>query len=170
MASQEPDKTPDTKPTSGRSFAWRTLFITAPLLLGASAGLGAFTFDYAKGTSYLSSESETCANCHIMQDHYDAWVKSTHSKFAKCNDCHAPHDFVGKWYCKSRNGYFHSKAFTLQNFHEPLMIHDYNRRVVEDNCRYCHAEFVHAIDVSLTGDSGERLSCIRCHSGVGHPK
>lgn len=144
------------------------LLVVAALLSGAFLGLGLFTFDYAQGTSYLSSESQTCANCHIMQEHFDAWTKSTHAKFARCNDCHAPHDFVGKWYCKSRNGYFHSKAFTLQDFPDPLQITDYNRKVVEDNCRYCHSSITHSIDVAMSRD-GEQLSCIRCHSGVGHP-
>lgn len=148
----------------------RNAMFLAAILLGIACGLGAFTFDYAEGTSYLSSESATCANCHVMQAHYDAWVKSSHSKFARCNDCHAPHDFVGKWYCKARNGYFHSKAFTLQNFHEPIMIHDYNRRVVEDNCRYCHADLVHPIDLQPGMAAEDRLSCIRCHADVGHPK
>lgn len=147
----------------------RVVFLAAALLMGAVLGLGSFTFHYAKGTSYLSSASEACANCHIMQDHYDAWVKSSHAKFAQCNDCHSPHDFIGKYYCKSRNGYFHSKAFTLQNFHEPIMIHDYNRGVVEDNCRYCHQDLVHSIDTYLHDDENEPLSCIRCHADVGHP-
>jgi cytochrome c nitrite reductase small subunit len=144
--------------------------VIASILTGAALGGGVFTFDYAKGTSYLSSASETCANCHVMQEHYDAWVKSTHHNVAKCNDCHAPHDFVGKWFCKGRNGFFHSLAFTTQDFHEPIMINDYNRGVVEANCRYCHSDFTHSIDTGVTSESSEPLACIRCHSGVGHPK
>lgn len=142
----------------------------ASVLAGVAIGGGAFTFDYAKGTSYLSSASETCANCHIMHDHYDAWVKSTHHNVAKCNDCHAPHDFVGKWFCKGRNGFFHSLAFTTGDFHEPIMINDYNRGVVEDNCRYCHSDFTHSIDTGVSNDPIEPLACVRCHSDVGHPK
>jgi nitrate/TMAO reductase-like tetraheme cytochrome c subunit len=46
--------------------------IIASIIAGAALGGGVFTFDYAKGTSYLSSASETCANCHIMHNHYDA--------------------------------------------------------------------------------------------------
>jgi len=144
----------------------RRIWLIAAILFGASLGFGTFTFDYAKGTSYLSSKSETCANCHVMQDHYDAWVKSTHGKFAKCNDCHAPHDFVGKWYCKGRNGFFHSLAFTTGDFHEPIQINEYNTKVVEDNCRYCHKDVVHAIDLKVDEKS---MKCTRCHKGVGHP-
>ncbi len=166
---KQDDVAPASKPSSGR-WKLRLLPVITSILIGSSLGAGAFTFDYGQGTSYLSSESETCANCHVMQDHYDAWFKSTHQHVAKCNDCHAPHDFVGKWFCKGRNGLFHSLAFTTQDFHEPIMIHDYNRGVVEDNCRYCHSDFTHTIDSGIGDSSQEPLECIRCHQGVGHPK
>lgn len=156
--------------TVKRGFLFLALPVLTSALLGMVVGGGAFTFDYAQGTSYMSSASETCANCHIMQDHYDAWHKSTHQSVAQCNDCHAPHDFVGKWFCKGRNGFFHSLAFTTQDFHEPIMINDYNRGVVEDNCRHCHSDFVHGIDTGVTSEAIEPLACIRCHQGVGHPK
>lgn len=156
--------------TSRRPWA----FVLAALGCGSALGLGSFAFHFAEGTSYFSSASESCANCHIMREQYDAWAKSSHGRFAVCNDCHSPHDVLGKWYCKTRNGYFHSVAFTTQRFDEPIMIGDYNRRVVEQNCRHCHADFVHAIDTLTprTGDrrdDGDRMECIRCHAGVGHP-
>lgn len=139
------------------------------LLIGGVVGLGTFTFKYAEGTSYLTNDSQACANCHVMQGHLDAWVKSSHGKFATCNDCHAPHDAVGKYYCKARNGLFHSAAFTTGDFHEPIMIHEYNRRVAEQNCRYCHQDLVSGFDHGgLSTNEGESLSCIRCHADVGH--
>ena len=163
----EPTDRPEVKHSG-----WKIAFLplVASVLIGTALGGGAFTFDYAQGTSYLSSASETCANCHVMQDHYDAWVKSTHHNVARCNDCHAPHNFIGKWYCKGRNGFFHSLAFTTQDFHEPIMINNYNRKVVEQNCRYCHSDFTHTIDTGVTNEPLEQLECIRCHQGVGHPK
>ncbi len=167
-------QTPDTSQNSSQPAKRKYWKIVIPLLawilMGSVVGGGAFTFQYGHGTSYLSSASESCANCHVMQDHYDAWVKSTHHHVAKCNDCHAPHDMVGKWYCKGRNGFFHSLAFTTQDFHEPIMIKQYNRQVVEDNCRYCHADFTHSIDTGVSQEKLEPLDCIRCHRGVGHPK
>jgi len=47
---------------------------TAAAITGALAGvlaaLGLFTFDYAKGFSYLSTDPGACANCHIMQPQF----------------------------------------------------------------------------------------------------
>ena len=158
----------NTSSQSARSTVSVLIPLLASVLFGTAVGGGVFTFDYGAGHSYLASASETCANCHVMQNHYDAWQKSTHHHVAKCNDCHAPHDFVGKWYCKGRNGLFHSIAFTTQNFHEPIMINDFNREVVEGNCRHCHSDLTHSIDIGFGQDSLEPLACIRCHNEVGH--
>lgn len=145
------------------------LYVVTAVLIGAATGLGLFTFGYADGAAYLTNNPEACANCHVMREQFDAWVKSSHGKFATCNDCHAPHDFVGKYYCKSRNGFFHSLAFTTGNFPDQIRMHAYNQGVVEENCRRCHSQITHEID-PLPGFGGtvESNSCIRCHSTVGH--
>lgn len=166
-------------PTSKK---WRT---SAAIAIGAFFGLSGFTFDYAKGTSYLSNDPGVCANCHVMQEHLDAWTKSSHGKFATCNDCHAPHDMVGKYYCKARNGLFHSLAFTTGNFPDRILMHDYNTSVVEQNCRDCHQQLVDQIATGLTtasadttssnqstsvhaGLTADGVSCLHCHKSVGH--
>ncbi len=139
-------------------------------LVGAAGGVGTYTFYYANGASYLSNDAATCANCHVMQSHFDAWQKSSHHAVAVCNDCHAPHDsFVGKWYCKGRNGFFHSLAFTTGDYPDEILMHDYNRRITEAACRDCHSSITHAIEtIGVSG--GEPLDCIRCHRDVGHPR
>ncbi|WP_197527651.1 cytochrome c nitrite reductase small subunit [Posidoniimonas polymericola] len=147
------------------------LALLCAALIGAAIGLGAFTFVYAEGASYLTNDPNACANCHVMQGHVDAWVKSSHGKFATCNDCHAPHDLAGKYYCKARNGFFHSLAFTTGDFPENIRITDYNRGVTEQACRYCHADVTHSIEATATGGGQfEELACIRCHSTVGHDR
>jgi cytochrome c nitrite reductase small subunit len=135
-------------------------------LAGAIAGVGGYTFVYARGASYLSDNPAVCANCHVMGGHYDAWIKSPHHGVATCNDCHTPHTFFGKYFTKARNGYHHSLAFTLGNFHEPIEITPTNRAVTEAACRHCHADVVATIDHQP--QPGRALSCIRCHAGVGH--
>jgi cytochrome c nitrite reductase small subunit len=144
-----------------------TLFsIVLAVMLGVLVGVGAFTFGYGKGASYLSNDPKGCANCHVMQGHYDSWQNSTHRHVAVCNDCHLPHHAVGKWITKADNGFFHSLAFTLENFHEPIQIKPRNRRVTQHACLYCHEDIVHQM---LPEDpDGEMLSCIHCHSSVGH--
>ena len=136
------------------------------ILMGGGTGIGLYTFVYAKGASYMTNDPAACANCHVMQDHYDAWSRGSHHAVATCNDCHTPHDFLGKYLTKGINGYNHSLAFTTGRFHEPIQINARNRAVTEATCRACHADVVHAID-TLPPD-GEPMSCIRCHSSVGH--
>ena len=145
-----------------------------------SLGLGLFTFGYARGSSYLTNDPAACANCHIMSEHYAAWMKASHHAVATCNDCHTPHNIVGKYTVKARNGFWHSFYFTTGSFPDPLRITERNREVTEHACRYCHAEITEAIDhsaadVSVRSESAERslhadapMSCVRCHRYVGH--
>jgi cytochrome c nitrite reductase small subunit len=135
-------------------------------MLGLVAGIGSYTFLYAKGYSYVTNDPAACANCHVMQTHFDAWHKSTHKAVATCNDCHAPHEEpVHKLWVKGRNGFNHSLMFTTGRFPEPIRITGHNRKVTEAACRYCHEDIVAAID---HGGGREPLSCIRCHGSVGH--
>jgi cytochrome c nitrite reductase small subunit len=146
----------------------KTLALVA-VLVGAFAGLGLATMHKAKAFSYLSSEPEVCVNCHIMQPQYESWQKSTHHAVAACVDCHLPHDFVGKWTMKALNGYHHSSAFTLQDFHEPIVIKSRNAAILQENCERCHGDLVH--DQFATRDDArpqDRLQCTHCHDRVGH--
>lgn len=140
---------------------------------GVALGLGAFTFGYAKGYSYLTNDPAACANCHVMTEHFDAWNRSSHRAVAVCNDCHTPHNFLGKYAIKAQNGFWHSFYFTTGNFPDPLRITPRNRRVTEGACRYCHAEITEAIDPAADvahaiSEAQTQTSCIRCHRYVGH--
>jgi cytochrome c nitrite reductase small subunit len=137
------------------------------LLIGVLAGAGGYTFYYAQGASYFSNDPRACMNCHIMRDQFDSWEKAGHHGYAACNDCHVPHDFFRKWLTKALNGYHHSEAFTLQNFHEPIRIKPANAGILNANCRLCHREFVREITAHRVIND-EELNCVRCHDGVGH--
>ena len=104
-------------------------WLVLAILLGLLAGIGGFTFKYAEGLSYMSNDPEVCVNCHIMNDEYDSWRKGPHHGNATCNDCHVPPHFPQKYMAKAANGYHHSKAFTLQDFHEPIMIKERNSQI-----------------------------------------
>ena len=144
----------------------RGLALLLALSMGAVCGVGVYTFVYAKGFSYLTDDPAACANCHVMRGQFDAWIKGSHHGAAACNDCHTPHQFAGKYAVKGLNGLNHSLAFTTGRFSEPIRITALNRRVTEAACRYCHGDIVQVIDAASRG--GEALSCIRCHSEVGH--
>lgn len=141
--------------------------IVLGIVVGLAAGVGAFTFVYAKGGSYLANDPAACANCHIMREYFDGWVKSSHRSVAVCNDCHTPAGFVGKYSAKASNGFWHSFAFTTGRFPEPLRIKRHNRLIAEAACQKCHQEIVQAIEGPHRRNT--QLSCIRCHSSVGHP-
>jgi cytochrome c nitrite reductase small subunit len=136
------------------------------LSIGILAGIGGFTFLYARGAAYLTNDPKACANCHVMQTQYDGWTKSSHRSVATCNDCHAPHNLAGKLAIKMENGFRHSVAFTTGRFHEPIQITKRDRRVAEESCRHCHRELVETMDHS--GKGGVEVSCTRCHRSVGH--
>lgn len=135
---------------------------------GILLGLGTYTFQFAKGLSYLSNDPAACSNCHIMNDHFDSWLKSSHHGHAVCNDCHTPAAFPWKWITKAENGWNHSIKFTLQNFEEPIQIRPLNAEVLQRNCVLCHAELVHPVLEGGAAATTEELRCVRCHAGVGH--
>jgi cytochrome c nitrite reductase small subunit len=128
------------------------------ILVGVMAGLGAYTFHFAQGLSYFSNDPNACANCHIMREHLDSWLKSSHHARATCNDCHTPTSLPAKLWTKADNGWNHSVKFTLQNFREPIRIRPVNAEKLKANCIRCHAELVSEIGAE----------CLQCHPGVGH--
>lgn len=137
--------------------------------MGLALGVGAYTFIYAKGASYLTNDPKACTNCHIMQDQYDGWLKGSHRSVATCNDCHTPANLIGKYYTKAQNGFWHSFYFTTGDYPDPIQITERNREVTEGACRKCHADIVQTIE-GHGGKPGkeDQTSCLRCHADVGH--
>jgi cytochrome c nitrite reductase small subunit len=145
----------------------KLLALGACCLCGVLIGVGGYTFHFAEGLSYLSNDPKACMNCHVMEEHFDSWVKGSHIQGATCNDCHLPHDFLGKYMAKARNGWNHSKAFTLQNFPEPIRITKHNLDALQHNCIECH-------EVTVSEIAGHRdvarseARCTLCHRSAGH--
>lgn len=153
----------------------KLILVVAGVVLGCALGVGGYTFIYAKGYSYLTNDPKACANCHVMQEQYDGWLKSSHRSVATCNDCHTPHDFIGKYSTKTQNGFWHSFYFTSGKFPDPIQITERNRKVTEAACRSCHADVVAAIEAptGLKNPAGKhakanQTDCLRCHRSVGH--
>jgi len=137
------------------------------VVVGVFAGVGAYTFKYAEGLSYFSTDPKVCVNCHIMRDEYDSWRKGPHHGAAVCADCHLPHDLVDKYIAKATNGYRHSKGFTFQDFHEPIMIKPRNAQILQENCLRCHGDFVYQI-VQGSKTGADAVKCVHCHATAGH--
>ena len=82
---------------------------------------------------------------------------------------------VNKFFVKASNGYYHSKAFTLLNFKEPIRIKPSNAKVLEDNCLRYHVEVTDETTAHGTlgvptdpTQQADLYGCVRCHQGVGH--
>ena len=171
MPSRQESGTPQTKTVvdeGARVRLARLLPVAVAGALGVLFGLGAFTFGYGDGTAYLRNDPASCANCHVMQGLYDSWTHSSHARVATCNDCHLPPDFAGKWITKADNGFFHSVAFTTNDFPEPIRIKERNRRVTQRACLHCHKAAVNHMLPAQAG--GDMLRCIHCHGDVGHSR
>ena len=138
------------------------------LTLGIAVGLGAYTFVYARGYSYVTNDPQACDNCHIMRAHYDAWTRASHRAVAVCNDCHTPPGLIGKYATKARNGFWHSFYFTTGRFPDPIQITPRNHEITEQACRKCHAEITAAIDRGHSSSADGGLTCTKCHNDVGH--
>jgi cytochrome c nitrite reductase small subunit len=136
-------------------------------VLGIFVGVGSYTFRYAEGLSYLSTDPVACVNCHIMRPQYDAWQKSSHHANAVCVDCHLPVAFIPKYIAKAENGYRHSKEFTAGTFDEPIFVKERGREILQSNCVRCHEGLVAEMSAGAS-EPDEQVSCVRCHSGVGH--
>lgn len=149
-----------TTPGALRTFLWALL----PLAVGALIGVGGFTFWYAKGYSYMVDDPNACVNCHIMRDEFDSWQVSAH-RAVTCNDCHVPHNLVGKYVTKAEHGLRHSWVFT---FGDPqvIRIKPSSLEIVQENCIRCHEPMVEGILNPAHTDAPDK--CSRCHRGVGH--
>jgi cytochrome c nitrite reductase small subunit len=155
-----PHVSPSPKPLRGAA-------LSLCAMSGIFVGLGLYTFHHGEGLSYFSTDPRACANCHIMQPQYDSWQKSGHHHVATCVDCHLPHTFVAKYVAKAENGYHHSKGFTFQDFHEPILIKEKNAAILQANCLACHGDLVHDL-VSIDASPQRELACVHCHASVGH--
>ncbi len=140
--------------------------ILLAVLLGVMLGVGFFTFGYAKGSSYMTDDPAACANCHVMREQYEGWMKSSHGKVAVCNDCHTPPGLVPKYATKAINGFFHSLAFTTGRFPDEIQITRRNFNVTESSCLKCHEDIVTGI--RATREHKADVECVTCHRTVGH--
>ena len=136
--------------------------------------------------TYRLNIATTCAACHVKKNvagltdrskkavadyfgsiHGLAMVESGLLVSATCADCHLPHEFAEKYFAKARNGWNHSKAFTLQDFPEPIRITPHNLDSLQHNCIACHRDMTGSIAAHRDVGTGE-ARCTTCHRSAGH--
>lgn len=155
------------RPKESRGVGSTGLWVILPAVAaGAVLGLGAFTFAYARGASYLTDDPEACVNCHVMREQHTGWMSSSHRR-AVCNDCHTPPGLIAKYATKALNGVMHSWAFTTGRFPDRIRMRARNRRAVESSCLHCHADVAAGIR-AVRRHPGE-TGCVDCHAAAGHP-
>ncbi|MDR0762552.1 MAG: cytochrome c nitrite reductase small subunit [Campylobacteraceae bacterium] len=139
----------------------------------AAIGLFVYVLNISKAFSYLTSDSKTCINCHVMNTQYAAWQHSSHASVAGCTDCHLPQDgVVSKYIAKAKDGFNHGVAFTFNNYANAIKISDDGARRVQDNCVLCHSSLASVVtansDINHRYDGKTDRRCFECHKEVPH--
>ncbi|MFW5805242.1 MAG: cytochrome c nitrite reductase small subunit [Bacteroidales bacterium] len=149
---------------------WKIPVIIASAIF---TGLVVFLIHISRASSYLSDESETCINCHVMVPQYYSWAHSSHREEATCNDCHVPHDnFFNHYYFKAKDGLRHAKVFTLRNEPHSIFIKEEGEDAVQQSCIRCHQDLIEGGKLSSTtaGMINNRMDrhCWECHRQIPH--
>lgn len=144
------------------------------ILVGATVAVGGYVVFESKATSYLSTDSAACANCHVMLSAYNTWERSSHRTAAQCVDCHIPHEnVVRKYAAKARDGARHAWVFTTNTYPEVIRATGSAQSTVQHNCIRCHEGLLVASPAHnalfLEDGEAERL-CWSCHRTVPHGK
>ncbi len=149
---------------------WR---LPVVIILGVFVGLFMYSFYLSKAHSYLSDDSKTCVNCHIMAPQYATWSHSAHREVTNCNDCHVPHNTIlNKYYFKAKDGLRHATIFTLRKEPQVIYIHNQGKVVVQNNCIRCHKEIITDLKMlTITFEYHQyrmERKCWECHRETPH--
>ena len=139
-----------------------------PIILAFAAAviaLGYFAF-VTDAAAYGGNAPETCANCHVMDSQYENWYHGAHEEWAKCTDCHLPHDNVVVYYLeKGRQGVNDTTAFVTGNIPLAIRASDKTKQLVQSNCIHCHEQ---AVENIMVGAQPFDRYCWDCHRDVAH--
>jgi cytochrome c nitrite reductase small subunit len=142
----------------------KTLFILA--IMAAVLALGYFAY-VTDAVAYVGTSPETCANCHVIDSQYENWYRSTHKNWAKCTDCHLPHDNLAIFYVeKGRQGMNDSFAFVSGNIPPAFRANEATNEIVQQNCIHCHEDSVE--DMLTAGGQPLDRNCWDCHRNIAH--
>jgi len=151
---------------------WRFSVI---IVLGIMVGIIIHVLNISNAVSYLSDDPTTCVNCHVMYPEYATWERGSHGRVTTCNDCHVPQDnVIRKYLFKAGDGLRHASMFTLRMEPQVIRIKEAAKKVVQENCVRCHANYLHPVSLRSIGatnihEESERL-CWDCHRETPHGK
>jgi cytochrome c nitrite reductase small subunit len=134
-------------------------------LLTAVVALGLFVY-VTDAPAYAGDAPETCNNCHVMDAQYENWAHGPHQDWAKCTDCHLPHENPISYYLeKGRQGMKDTYAFTTGNIPVAIRASQETKAIVQANCIECHEA---AVEEIMAGSQPFDRYCWDCHRGVAH--
>ena len=147
--------------------------VPALISIAVISGLFFYLMYVSRAVSYLSDDSATCVNCHVMSSFYATYFHSSHRNAATCNDCHVPQDNVFKKYMfKAKDGLYHASVFTMGKTPQVIRIRDAGTEVVQQNCQRCHFELNNNVGTTCITladrNNGEGKLCWDCHREVPH--
>lgn len=141
----------------------KTPFVIA--LAAAILALGYFAF-VTNAITYVGTSPETCANCHVIDSAYENWYRGTHKNWAKCTDCHLPHDNLAVFYAeKGKQGLNDVSAFISADYPPVFRANEETNEIIQENCIHCHED---TVETMLAGAQPFDRNCWDCHRSVAH--
>ncbi len=141
----------------------RKVFLYLGLL--ATGGM-VLSFFLLLGPPKLLAKSESpdfCAQCHVMESEYEAWMHSGAHRRKKCVECHLPNENKPIHYVwKSIDGLKDVVFFYSGRVPEQIKITAHGTEVLQANCIRCHQETVEFIN--------HERKCWECHRSIAHKR
>jgi len=130
----------------------------------AIVALGVFAF-VTEAATYMGSNPETCANCHVMDAAYENWYHAPHEDWTECVDCHLPHDNLFSYYVeKARTGMHDVYVFSTGQTPAVIWATAHTKSIIQANCVRCHQTTVENTPMMADGTR----QCWDCHRNVAH--
>ena len=141
----------------------KILFISALGIAVIALGYLAFL---TEAPAYIGSASETCGDCHNIGAPYENWYHGGHALWAKCTDCHLPHENIVAYYAeKGRQGVNDASAFVAGNIPDANRATKETKALIQENCIRCHKD---TVETMLAGAQPFDRNCWDCHRSVAH--
>jgi cytochrome c nitrite reductase small subunit len=142
-------------------YRYKRIILSLVAVGGVSAVVLLFLMLGPPGLLAKSSKPDFCAQCHVMEAQYEAWVHVGAHRRKLCVDCHLPNDNRAVHYIwKGLTGLKDAVFFYSGRVPERIMLTAHGEAVLQANCIRCHETTVSLMDT-------ER-KCWSCHRRISH--